>query len=282
MVAVMCLTLVWILQLPGSWCFSHFHKPHFPHALKSFHGAYKTKGAFLNSHLPAPVIPDKTEVIVIGDQGKEHHHHHYHYHKHGHAHDHAHSHDHKHGHDHADPQYQDSNFPNDPVFGNGRPQINKSKFGLLNNFFKQNSKHSSLNNGRVYYHPNKYQHHGRQGYDYDYHDGLEHFATNRQNYKTGHEHITDESRQLNVKSSVTQNTEGPGNDYSAQNIMNSEIRNDATTTDFRLNTKFDDSTSNNADTTSEENNFTALNVARDILDTLQLIPINGLKLSLGN
>ncbi|GBM13393.1 hypothetical protein AVEN_54404-1 [Araneus ventricosus] len=279
--AVMILALVW--NLPIGWCFSHFQKSHFPHALKSLHGAYKTKGGFLHSQLPAPLIPEKTEVIVIGDQGKEHHHHHYHYHKHGHSHDHAHSQDHKLGHDHTYPHHQDHSFHHDPVFGNVRTQIHKSKFGILNNFFKPTSKHNSFNNGRVYYHPNKYQYNDRQGYDYDYHDGLEHFATNRQNYNNGYEHITDESRQLNAKSSLHQNTEGNSvNDHPAQNIMNSELRNDVTTTDIRHNTKFDDSASNNAGTASDDTDFSALSVTRDVLDTFKLLPVSGLKLSLGN
>lgn len=176
----------------------------------------------------------------------------------------------------------DHGFHHDPFLGNVRSPIYKSKFGLLNNIFKSNSKHNSFNNGRVYYHPKKYQYHDRQGYDYDYHDGLEHFATNQQNYKIDNERFTDGSKQLNSKSSISQNNEGGSiNDYSSQNVRDSELRNDITNADFRHNTKFDDSESDNADTTSDDTDLSALNVARDVLDTLRLIPVDGLKLSFG-
>ncbi|GFY49585.1 hypothetical protein TNIN_274121 [Trichonephila inaurata madagascariensis] len=234
--------------------------------------------------------PDKTEVVVLGDPRREQHHHHYHYHKHGHSYDYPLRNDPGYNHGHSIDLLHNHNYGlnYNKIAGNKQIRFNKNKFGRLNNLFAANKKSRPLASGRLRHQPKDYyyHHHERKIQDYDYNDGLEYFATNQQIHEVRTEHGIDKSSQTRDSYSVSSSAQHSYEDDYENNSFHSSVDNKnrnvgSYSIDRIHNTEFDDESSKHQKTSPQESETNDLNNEKKVLNNLNLVPFNGLKLSFG-
>ncbi|GFU08923.1 hypothetical protein NPIL_203391 [Nephila pilipes] len=273
--------LIILLNIPRQLCFYPIHQPYYTPILRTIPRGY-AKEVFLPPALTTPLYPYKTEVIVLGDSGKEHHHHHYHYHKYGPSYDNPTPYG--HGYSHYNLLHKHNYGYNYNKIIGKKIRFHKNKLGRLNNIFMSN-RHRPIANAWLRHHPNDYyyHHHERKLHDYEYNDELDHLATNQQIHKFKTKHGINESRQLrDPYSSSTSTHHSNEDDYEDNNSFlgqmdDKRINANTISSDRIYNTKFDDDLQG---TTPQESELKALDIEQKFLANFNFVPLNGLKLSM--